>query len=480
MSELMKKNPGDYINNRTLHVVLIFLSTFLFILGFSNKFFFWDTITEVSIPANFYYDNNFQLSFFNESKAIGHQTAIPLYLAAVWKIFGRSLVISHLAFFPFVFGILYLIYRYIRRSGVTIPMLILILLLVILDPALLSQTSLMTFDIPQIFFFLLCIVSYSERKDLLLLIAFTGLCLTNLRGVFCGFGIIIYYILDVYSAKERISGRKLLLFLPGIVSFFVFFWLFLNSKQWSIWDLIVYLWNGPSEFTSYGRIFKNTGIFGWRLIDYGRIGMISVFGFIIYRAVRLRSLYDDFLRQTFLVAVSQFVVFFPVTVIFTKFIGHRYIIPVIIPLAICTGYWILKYSRFPKALFTVVAGILLSGYFWIYPDSIAQGWDATPAHWPYYEVRTRMISYLEKESIKVTEVGSFFPNLASFKDTDLQNDYSSFKVTDLGSDKYVLYSNVFNIPDEKREILANQEIWTIMHKIKKRGVYMILYKRKDE
>ena len=128
----------------------------------------------------------------------------------------------------------------------------------------------------------------------------------------------------------------------------------------------------------------------------------------------------------------------------------------------------------------VVASLLLSGYFWIYPDSIAQGWDATPAHWPYYELRSRMIAYLEKESIPVTSVGSFFPNLATFKDTDLSDDCSSFKVTDLGSDKYVLYSNVFNIPDKKLEILANKEIWIIMHKIKKRGVYMILYKRKDQ
>jgi hypothetical protein len=30
-------------------------------------------------------------------------------------------------------------------------------------------------------------------------LAFTGLCFTNLRGVFCGFGIVIYYIFFTWT-----------------------------------------------------------------------------------------------------------------------------------------------------------------------------------------------------------------------------------------------------------------------------------------
>jgi len=457
--------------------IFIFLICLVFTLLHSNNFFFWDTITEVSLPANFYYDTNFHSSFFNDPKAIGHQTLVPLYLAAVWKIFGKSLLISHLAFFPFVVGLTCLVCRYIRRAGLPQSMSLLILILVILDPALVSQASLLTFDTPQIFFFLLCIAGYSERKNLLLLIAFTGLCLTSLRGVFCGIGLIIYYLIDNYINHRRLKIKDALLFLPGVFSFMIFLWLFLRSKNWSIWDLIVSLWSGSSEFTSFGRLFKSSLIFGWRLVDYGRVGLISVFIFLVFKVIRSKFYYDEFFRQTFLIGLSQIVVFFPVTLIFTKFIGHRYLIPVIIPVAICTGYWILKYSGYPKMIFTIVLTLMISGYFWIYPVKIAQGWDATPAHWPYYKIRNEMISWMKNDSIPIAQTGSFFPNLASFKLTDLSDATLSFKEAELSKDNYVLFSNIFNIPDYKIDELFNDSRWKKIKKIERMNVYMILFKR---
>jgi hypothetical protein len=167
-------------------------------------------------------------------------------------------------------------------------------------------------------------------------------------------------------------------------------------------------------------------------------------------------------------------------VVYKNFIGHRYLLTVIIPVAICSGYWILKYSRFPKILFAVVAGIVVSGYFWIYPDRIAQGWDATPAHWSFYKVRKEMLSYLSEKSIPVDRVGSYFPNIASFKYIDLSPEDLSFSEANIGSDDYILFSNVFNVPDEIQDDLLIHEKWNCLHKIKKRGVYMILYQRRKD
>jgi hypothetical protein len=463
----------------TLQVSLIFTGTLLFTIYFSNNFFFWDTITEVSIPSNFYYDTNFHTSFFSQPMASGHSTAIPIYLAAVWKIFGRTLLVSHLAFFPFIFGIIYLIYRYIKISGAGHPILLLIFLPVILDPALLSQLSLITFDIPEIFFFLLCVVCLTERRNAFLLIAFTGLCFANLRGVFCGFGIIIYYLLNAYYNDRKISLKHLLLFLPGLLLIMIFLFSFLNFKNWDLWDFIIGQWGGTEEFSSLGRLSESILVLGWRLIDYGRIGIIIVFLYAVYKAFKSNSLFDEFFKRTFFIAISQLIIFIPLSIIFTKYIGHRYLIPVFIPITICTVYWIIKFSGFPKTLFGLAGGLLVSGYFWIYPANIAQGWDATPAHWPYYQVRTEMLSYLKEEKILVTETGSFFPNIASFKETDLSDDNSSFKEANLESDNYILFSNIFNIPDKDLNDLADENKWTIEHKIKKRGVYMILYKRRN-
>jgi hypothetical protein len=480
MLDLLKILSSKFVNSsRTIHVVLIFFCTLLFVLHFSDKFFFWDTITEVSVPANFYFDTDFHLSFFSHQNATGHPTLIPLYLAAVWKIFGRSLFVSHLALFPFVFGTVYLLYRYVSKSAIGNSTLFFVFFLTILDPTLLAQASMITFDIPQIFFFLLCIISCVEKKNFLLLLAFTGLCLINLRGIICGTGIIIYYFSDAYFLKRKIKSTDLLLFVPGLVSFLAVLFVFLGHKHWTIREFVLSQWTGLSEFTSFGRFLKNTLILSWRLVDYGRVGAFSIFVYLIYKVMKNKSLYDDFFKQTFLITISQMIVFFPLTIVFTKYIGHRYFLPIFIPLTICAGYWILKYSGYPRILFSVTGGLLISGYFWVYPENIAQGWDATPAHWPYYEVRTKMLSYIKDESIPYTEIGSFFPNLGSFKNTDLSLDSTSFKEADPGSDKFILFSNIFNLPDTDISVLKNRYIWEIRHEIKKKNIYMILFKRRD-
>jgi hypothetical protein len=119
----------------------------------------------------------------------------------------------------------------------------------------------------------------------------------------------------------------------------------------------------------------------------------------------------------------------------------------------------------------------LSGSFWVYPDKIAQGWDATPAHWPYYSVRNEMLNYLKANKIPLSSVGSFFPNTASFRLTDLSDDNLSFKDADLGKEEYILFSNVFNQNDEIIDKLFSEKNWTKEKIIKERGVYMILFWR---
>ena len=131
-----------------------------------------------------------------------------MYIAAAWKLFGKTLMVSHLAILPFVFGTIYHIYRYIHKSGVGKPCLLLICIFVILDPTLVSQLSLVTFDIPQIFFFLWCINSLTEKRKVSLAIAFTLLCMTSLRGTICAGGIIIFSIINDVTEKERISLKK--------------------------------------------------------------------------------------------------------------------------------------------------------------------------------------------------------------------------------------------------------------------------------
>jgi hypothetical protein len=52
-------------------------------------------------------------------------------------------------------------------------------------------------------------------------------------------------------------------------------------------------------------------------------------------------------------------------------------------------------------LAVVMLAGLLSGNFWVYPDTMAKGWDATLAHLPYHHLRQKMRQYINRNHIPV-------------------------------------------------------------------------------
>ena len=104
-------------DSKAARFTLFVITALLFTLLHSNKFFFWDSIAQVSIPANWYYDHNFRYFFVPDEYATGHPTFVGMYIALLWKVFGRSLVVSHLAMLPFITGIMIQLYSYIKSSG---------------------------------------------------------------------------------------------------------------------------------------------------------------------------------------------------------------------------------------------------------------------------------------------------------------------------------------------------------------------------
>ncbi len=468
---------SEILNKKGFRIFLFFTVSLIFTLLNSNKFFFWDTISQISVPANWYYENNFKYFFVPDVSATGHPTFVGMYLALAWKLFGRTLFVSHVALFPFIFGILFQLFRYIEKSNEKDLFLWAVLIFVIFDPTLVSQLSLITFDVVQIFLFLWCINSIIDKKYIQLSIAFTAICSTSLRGMICAGGIIIFSFLHDYINDKSISGKKMLYYLPGIMISLLFFGLFYHEKHWIIHNSVSNRWEQFSEYASPGEVVRNIGIFGWRLFDYGRIGIWLVFAFILFRMIRSKAIGDSFLKNTMGIASTQFFVFFPVCIFFRNPFGHRYLLPVIIPVAIFTTFWIIKFYKRRWLIFFLMSGMLLSGWFWVYPDKIAQGWDATPAHWPYYGIRSEMMKYIESEKIPVESIGSFFPNTASFRLTDLSENNVAFKDGENLSNKYILFSNVYNQKDEVIDKLYQSGNWIPVKNICRRNVYMILFKR---
>jgi len=460
--------------NRTILFIVISLG---FTLLNANKFFFWDSISQISAPANWYYDNNFRYFFIPDAYATGHPTFIGMCIALLWKIFGKNLLISHLAMFPFILGILFQLDTYLKDSGKEKIVPFLIFTIVLCDSTLVSQMSMVTFDIPQIFFFIWCINCINKQRYLTLSVAFIALMMTSLRGSLCGFGIILYAQVIIYQKNRKLSIKTLLPYIPGLITLAIFLLSFYLQKHWIIHNTVSKKWEEFSKIVSITGIFRNIGLVAWRLIDYGRIGIWIVLCVILFLSLKRRTLFDAFFKNTFYIAICQFIVIFPVVILYKNPFGHRYFLPVIIPVSIAVVYWILKYSRFRYVIYILIFLFVLSGSFWVYPDKIAQGWDATPAHWPYYSVRNEMLDYMKKNKIPLSSIGSFFPNIASFKLTDLSEDNQSFKDADLEKEEYILFSNIYNQSDEIIDKLFLSNNWIIEKTIKKRSVYMILFRR---
>jgi len=469
-----------FIDNRIYRAILFIGISLGFTLLHINKFFFWDSISQISIPANWYYDNNFRYFFVPDVYATGHPTFVGMYIALLWKVFGKSLLISHLAMFPFIFGILFQLDSYLRNSGKEKFTSLLIFIIVLCDSTLVSQMSMVTFDIPQIFFFLWCINCINKERYLTLSVVFIALMITSLRGSLCGLGIILYGLVIVYQKNTRLSIKVILPYIAGIIALAIFLVSFYLQKHWIIHNTVSKKWEEFSEFASINGILRNIGVVAWRLIDYGRIGIWIILSVILFLSLKRRTLFDTFFKNTFYIALCQFIVIFPVVILYKNPFGHRYFLPVIIPISIAVIYWILKYSRFRVTIYLLTFILVLSGSFWVYPDKIAQGWDATPAHWPYYSLRNEMMDYLKINKIPLSIVGSFFPNIASFKLIDLSDDNRSFKDADLKKEDYILFSNVYNQSDEIIDSLFSQKNWTKEKIIKKRGVYMILFRRVEQ
>ena len=110
---------------KNIKVNIIYIDLFIFIFSFFlilftlNFPFYWDNTVQISFPANWYFETNFKHFYLPDNIATGHPTFAGMYFAFIWKIFERSLMVSHWGMLPFVFGLLFQIYRLLINIEIT-------------------------------------------------------------------------------------------------------------------------------------------------------------------------------------------------------------------------------------------------------------------------------------------------------------------------------------------------------------------------
>ncbi len=458
-----------------------FLFYFLLTWYVSDHAFFWDTIQLGSRHAHWYFDTNFQHLLLPKEFDSGHIPTFGMYLAAVWKCLGRSLAVSHWAMFPFLLGIVYQAYR-LAKYIFPIHYVPYLMILLLLDPTLLAQSSLISPDIILVFFFLLGVNAVFYNQAPLKVIASIGLALISMRGMMLVLGLFLF---DLFLHTERKTIKNLIqrafkniwVYVPSGLLAMAYLGYHYSQTGWFAYHADS-PWAPAFEKVGIGGFFKNIVLLGWRLVDFGRLIIWVYLAVNVFFFVKHKRKLDPKLKSLLLLIGILFLVLTPSMLLHQGILNPRYLLPIFLMINVLTVYILYTTFYFNRTLiFSLLVAALVAGNFLVYPPSIAQGWDASLSYLPFVELRKKMNQYIKDEGIPVESVGTVFPNYYSFRLTDLTEDKRQYAHKDLSNQLYIFDSNIFNdFTDEERATLIKG--WELIQAFEQRNIYVHLYKKK--
>lgn len=432
--------------------------------------FFWDSTHLVSKQANWFFVNGLDKIMIPDAFDSGHPPFTGWFVAVVWMIFGKGLIQSHLFILPFL---IVLVHQWILIVRYYLPQYAhFIYFLIFLNPYFLGQSMLVSPDIILIAAFGLTFHGILVLKKWKIILGSVILGLVSMRGMTCLAALAIFTFRDQYIHNKNWIEiwKRFLLFVPaGVLAagFLVYHW---NVKGWmgfhpgSPWAISF----EPIDIYGFCR---NILIMIWRFCDQGLlfIWFLPVWLLIFTRAkIRLSKQASELGILGMIMAV---LVIFP-QLWYKQLLMHRYFIPVIFIFILFTSCVIIENISSIKKYFIIVTVLMVSGYFWIYPDPISKGWDAMPMHIDFYKKNMEMLGKIEKRGMKKNEIGAAFPYGMPSSVLYLNDDTTDFQTYDLKSNRYILYSNISN-DFSKDEIQELENHWKMIDSV---GTWPVTFK----
>jgi len=464
-------------------LLLLAILPVLFSLDFP---FFWDTIQLSSKHAHHFFEHNFSQFFLPIEMDSGHFPAFGMYLATLWKIFGKTLAVSHLALLPFLIGIWYFLFK-IGDFFLGHKYAWLLVVFTFLDPVFAGQSILVSPDLAVMCFFSMGLYAVLHQKKILLGAAAIGLAAMSMRGMMIVLSLYIFSLLASIIAKESepkmdfkkwffVLWNKALPFVPSGLLSLAFLIAHYQHTGW-IGYHVDSPWASAFEKVDFMGFVKNCAVYVWRILDFGRVFLLIFGTYAFYHFWYKRNFNDITKKFSLLIALlmATLLCLSPSVLIHKGLLLHRYLLPIMFTLNLTAIYLILNTDlKFKNGLLGLAFIGLTTGNFWVYPKHIAQGWDATLAHVPFYELRAEMIKFIDEEGLDRKEIGSAFPNISGSRYTDLTEVDKNFVRFDLKENDYILYSNVMNdFSDE--ELVELEKNWATIKEINSGGVCFILY-----
>ncbi len=461
--------------------------------------FFWDTVQLASKHAHHFYENALRWTPLPPEIDSGHPPVFGFYLACVWTFFGKNLPASHWAMLPFLVGIVGLLCRLGQQISLSYssPLSSFWLLpLVLLDPVMLGQMTLVSPDVALAFFFLLAVASVLEQRPFFLALGILGLCTISMRGMMTA-GAIFIWTLAMCNMECGVRNRpawvlysalriphSVYAFVPGFAFAAWFLWWHHQATGW-----IGYhpgsAWAAAFERAQGWGLLRNLAVVGWRWLDFGRIVEWVVVVFLI-RNFWLRKKNYSFSASAslnivcLLLLITVILVLTPSAVLYQNLSAHRYLLPGFLALHLLVFQWvnIVKWSNSRKEwIFTALVFGMATGNLWVYPSGISMDWDSTLAHQPYHQMRAKALMFLEKERVDFQTVGSAFPNLNTGENLLLNGDSRHFAELDWQRNSYIFASNVFNdLSAADHERLRHD--WNLQFRQVHAGVWVEIYRRR--
>ena len=468
----------SYLSTRNITLGALLLLACLATIMVRHHAFFWDTIQLGSKHAHWYYENNFRHLLLPDEIDSGHPPAFGMYLALVWKLFGKSLAASHLAMLPFLLGMVLLAFRIGDYFGGRENSWMLALL-VAADPVVAGQAVLVSPDIVLSCCFLLVLYGVLRGQSGAQILGAMVLAAVSTRGMMVVVALYLFGLAVNWTKSWTAPVRQALPYIPSGLLALSFLAYHYHQKGWIGYDEAM-PWAPSFEQVGIQGLLKNMLVLAWRMLDYGRLFIWLSLGWLFYRQWKSGAPGDnEKIRQAFWLLAITLPLLSITFLAYRGLHGHRYLLPVFLSIAILFYTTLVHTSlttRLRHLLFGVAFAGLLAGNLWIYPDTISQGWDSTLAHLPYYSLRRQMLDYLDEQNIPLESVGTAFPEIGPLKYKELNDEMHGLKEKNLSADFYIFYSNVMNdFSDE--EIQRLEKEWRVEKRWRKGGVKVVLYRR---
>jgi len=482
-----------------MHLVIKQINPFLFIvilvytvLGIAtlNNCYLGDVIQQVSREGYWFYKTNFSSLLIPANNHLSisatgyHPPLMGIMTALLWQIFGQALWVSHA--FTALWAVL-LIYNSWKLILSLFPKKYAgwMLLIVLLEPTVLTQFAIASPDFILLTAFVISLRAILERKRILLGIGLFFLCCINMRGVFVGVMLFLAHLYFEYSYSDKKHLFKsfketLVPYLPTLlvlIGYFSYYflqkgWFFTNSEYSEHYAMPQNIWTITAHFFAFILRSVESGRFViWLLIFY--------FAFVLIKKKERLSAAEKTLGLfVFLMNGLYFLFVFISQMPFNP----RYFMPQFFVLIILVSMLIVKYfdAKKIKPAFMVILLFTLTGHFWIYPEKIAQPWDSTLAHLPYYELRRECFDYIDENDFDYSKVSAGFSMYGNRRFAELNHHgktIQKYDDTDAINSQYMIYSNISNVDDEFVDELKDRTKWVSIKSFSKWPVFITIYQK---